>query len=238
MRIAIVGTQNTGKSLLIKNFLERWPMYSKASPTYRDFIDDKTPLNQQGTRDAQETIREALVKQALENQDHSHCIHDRCILDNLVYTLWLADKGKIDDDAFIAQSFNITREILKLYDVIFMLTIDEKNPVPIENRNTRDTNLIYREEINNLFLGVYESYQDHDGLIFPLEDCPGVIIIRGDETKGEKIKEIANYLNDDGNLVEDESTLTEELEQEFFELNKEIQKQLLEKKNQNNKGRK
>lgn len=218
MRIAIVGTQNAGKSLLIKKFLERWPMYKKASPTYRDFIDKTTPLNQQGTVESQKQIRDALVKQALENKDVSHCIHDRCILDNLVYSLWLHDKGKIDDTDFITDSFNITRETLKLYDVIFFLPISDKNPVIFEKRETRDLDLVYRKEIDNLFSGVMDSYKEYSGLIFPLEDSPAFIAIEGDEEVSEKTNQIALYLNSEGNLIEPDGSMMEDLEKAANEL--------------------
>lgn len=234
MKIAIVGTQNSGKSLLIKNFLKKWKMYNLASPTYRDLIKQDTPLNQLATKESQEIIRDALVEQALQNKNQKYCIHDRCVLDNLIYTLWLADKNKINDDSFITSSFNITRETLKCYDVVFLLELDEKNPVPLEKREGRDLDEVYRQEINNLFLSAYDSYMEHSGLIFPTDDCPGFIKIKGDETKGEKIKEISNYLNDAGDLVEDDNQWVNELENTYLQVQKELQK----KKNahENNKG--
>lgn len=223
MRIAIVGTQNSGKSLLIKNFLDKWPMYKKASPTYRDLVKKDVPLNQLATKDSQELIRNALVEQAVQNKDEKYCIHDRCTLDNLIYSLWLADKGKIDDDQFITSSFHMTRETMKYYDAIFLLSLDPANPIPLEERDGRDIDENYRAEINDLFLAAHDSYMNRDGLMFPVEDCPGFIIIKGDELKGEKIADISQYINDDGDLPED-STLIEDFEQEYRNLLKDVQK--------------
>lgn len=219
MKIAIVGTQNSGKSLLIKKIIERWRMYEKPSPTYRDFIKTGTPLNQQGTLESQKQIRDALVEQALSNKDKEFCVHDRCILDNLIYTLWLSDKGKISDTNFIAESFNMTRETLKCYDIIFFLPLSENSPVTLEKRDNRDLDLIYRKEIDSLFNAAYESYMAHDGLIFPTEDSPAFIILEGDEEVSEKTKQIAYYIDENGNVPSEEDTnLMQDLEDEFFKL--------------------
>ena len=232
MRIAIVGTQNSGKSTVIKNFLEKWDMYENASPTYRDLIKKDTKLNQLGSKESQEMIRNSLVEQAYKNKDKKYCIHDRCILDNLIYSLWLADKGKIDDDQFITETFHMTRETLKLYDIIFILQLDNKNPIPFEVKDTRDLDETYRKEINELFLAAHESYMNHEGLIFPLEDCPGVIVLSGDETKKEKTHQIADYIDSNGDLIEP-GTLMEDLENQFAQLQKKIQ----DKKSKKNKSK-
>jgi len=213
MRIAIVGSQNAGKSLLINKFLEKWPMYNKANPTYRDFIDKNTPLNQQGTVESQRIIRDALVEQAIKNKDVKHCIHDRCILDNLVYSLWLSDKGKINNSEFILESFNITRETLKLYDIIFFLPISDKNPIVFEKRETRDLDLVYRKEIDSIFSGTLDTYMQQTGLIFPLEDSPAFIPIVGDEMLSEKTNQLELYINENGDPVEANQDFMTDLEE-------------------------
>jgi len=42
MRIAISGTACQGKSTLIKDFLDQWPMYTTPTKTYRDVIVEKS----------------------------------------------------------------------------------------------------------------------------------------------------------------------------------------------------
>ena len=41
MKIAFAGAHNTGKSTLIKSFLQKWQMYKTPSKTYRDIIKEK-----------------------------------------------------------------------------------------------------------------------------------------------------------------------------------------------------
>lgn len=199
-------------------------MYQKPSPTYRDLVNKDTPLNQQGTLESQKMIRDALVEQAYRNKDVQYCIHDRCILDNLIYTLWLFDKGKIKDEEFIVESFNLTRETLKFYDVVFFLPLSLKNPVQLEKRENRDLDLVYRKEIDNLFSVAFETYMNHEGLIFPLEDSPAFIVLEGDEGKKEKTEQIAQYINEKGDLFIEDSKIMDELEEEYFKLMEEQQK--------------
>ena len=40
MRIAISGTQNSGKSTLVRAFLQKWPMFGTPVKTYRDVIEE------------------------------------------------------------------------------------------------------------------------------------------------------------------------------------------------------
>lgn len=212
MRIAVSSTQCNGKSYFINSFLKRWEMYNTPSKTYRDLIKDKNlDLNQSGTLESQKIIRDALSDQAIESSTEEFCIHDRCILDNLAYTLWLAEKGKITDDKFIADSFLITRETLKMYDIIFLLPLSPKSPVNLEEKETRDLDLNFREEINNIFLGINDTYKNRTGLVFSISDSPALIEIVGDEFKLEKTDMVAEYLGENGNLKESDEPLMKTL---------------------------
>jgi hypothetical protein len=208
MRIAVSSTQCNGKTRFINSFLDRWPMYKKPESSYRDLIkDNKLPLNKEATVESQKIIRDALVDQAINNASEKFCIHDRCILDNLVHTLWLAEKGEIDDSDFIAESFLLTRETLKMYDIIFFLPISEKSPVIFEEREHRDLDFDFRFEINNIFLGIESSYKEYSGLVFPLTDSPALIELVGDEDLLEKTNTVAFYLEENGEFKKSDESL-------------------------------
>lgn len=208
MRIAVSSTQCNGKSLFIKNFIKRWPMYKQPDTTYRDLLKDKAiPINKEATVESQKMIRDALVDQAINNASEPFCIHDRCILDNLVHTLWLAEKDIIDDTDFIAESFLLTRETLKMYDIILFIPISGKSPVNFEIKENRDLDANYRSEINNIFTGIEETYKNYTGLVFPLTDSPAMIEISGDELQLEKTDMMLQYLNDDGTFKTTDESL-------------------------------
>lgn len=213
MRIAVSSTQCNGKSTFVQSFRNIWPMYKTPKKTYRDIIKEKNiTLNRQGTQESQKIILDALIDQAIESASEEKVIHDRCVLDNLAYTLWLAEHGKITDEKFIADSINLTRETIKMYDIILFLPISEKSPVYFEESENRDLDLKYRQEINNIFLGFESSYIDHEGIIFPLEDSPALIRIEGDEEHGEKTDIMRNYIDDDGNFITTDEPLVKLLD--------------------------
>jgi GTPase SAR1 family protein len=52
MRIGIIGTQGSGKSHLIQEFLNKWPMYKTPEKTYRDIIKSRNiKINQEGDKE-------------------------------------------------------------------------------------------------------------------------------------------------------------------------------------------
>lgn len=218
MRIAVSSTQCNGKTRFIESFKNRWPMYSSPAKTYRDIIKEKNiSLNKEGNLESQKLIRDSLIDQAIENSSEAFCIHDRCVLDNLAYTLWLAEKDKLNDSEFIAESFLLTRETLKMYDIIFYLPISQKSPVSFEEKETRDLDLDFRFEIDNIFKGIESSYKEYTGLIFPLTDSPALIDIEGDEDEFEKTNIVAFYLDDNGEF----KTTDESLMKSISELSQE-----------------
>lgn len=219
MRIAISSTQLNGKTTLVNNFLKNWPNYNLPKSTYRDNLDG-LKLNQLGDLESQKVIRESLIDQAIDNSGEKYCLHDRCILDNLVYTLWLSEKSRITDESFIADTFNLTRECLKYYDIIFWLPIDDSSPVNFEDNSNanRDKDEVFRYEINSIFRGISDTYKETTGLVFPIKDSPALIELAGDELRGEKTEAIKQYLDKNGDLnISDESafkTLLEIAEEE------------------------
>jgi len=181
MRIAITGPQNSGKSTLINEFLKEWPMYKRPSKTYRDIIKEKNlPLNKQGTKEAQREILNALVDEAqfAATSDDKHIIFDRCVVDNIAYTLWHYAKDTPGFDAeFVIDSKTIAAFALKHFDIIFY--VPARKEIPIVPREGRETDETFREEIDNILDSLVTSYERNTGAFFPSEDCPAVIRLDG-----------------------------------------------------------
>lgn len=210
MRIGISSTQCNGKTTLLEAFKAKWPKYKSPDKTYRDLIKEKgLSLNELGDMESQKIIRDSLCDTALNNAAEKHMIHDRSILDNIAYTLWLAEKDKIKDANFVADSINLCRETLKFFDIIIWLPLNPDISVSDSNNENRSTDETFRMEIDAIFDGIFTSYQQGSGLIFPLEDSPCMLKIEGDVS--QKIEEIAQYLNADGDLIETEESVIEQL---------------------------
>lgn len=216
MRIAISSTQCNGKTTLVNAIKQRWPNYELPEKTYRDVIKEKgLSINQEGTKESQELILNALVDQAINNSHKKHTLSDRSVLDNVVYTLWLGDKEKITDTDFIANSINICRETLKMYDIIFWLPLNEDISVKESDSGQRALDEEYRIEIDNIFFGVFESYKAQEGVLFDREDQPAFIPLEGDVST--KLSIIAQYIDDDGDLIENTSSVFSDMEDLYLE---------------------
>ena len=200
MRIAITGAQNSGKTTLIENFLKEWPMFKKPNKTYRDIIKEKNlPLNKQGTKESQKKILNALVDevQAVAATDDKFVIFDRCVIDNIAYSLWhhAKDTPGFGPD-FIIDSKTIAAMALKYIDVIFY--IPARKEIPIVSKENRETSEGFREEIDNILSSIVTSYESGSGAFFPKEDCPAVI--RLDGPPDMRLPQIKLYIKSDGNF--------------------------------------
>lgn len=220
MRIAVTGAQCVGKSTLVNAFKAKWSAYSSPEKSYRELIKEKNlSLNESGTMESQTIIRDVLADLALENAGKSKTIHDRCILDNLVYSFWLAEHDKLGSDKkkisdFMATSILLTKESLKFYDIIFWLPINPN--IPVEESENRSNSEQFREEIDNIFHGIYETYKKNDGLIFDKENQPAFIVLEGDVDA--KLQHISEYLDHNGDLIETTSSVLGDLENVYDEL--------------------
>jgi GTPase SAR1 family protein len=196
MKIAVIGTQNTGKSTYINDFLKKWTMYKTPDNSYRDLIKEKNlPHSKQGTEESQKLIMDCLIDQTIDCSKHDNVILDRCVLDVLAYSTWLCLNDRVSEK-FLDQQRILVRETLKMYDVLFFIPLTKAVKIEIEDNGTRNIDPTYREEIDNIFKVFQESYHRGDGRIFPRDDTPAVIEIFGNPE--ERIKLTEFYINDDG----------------------------------------
>lgn len=211
MRIILSGCQHNGKTTLAHAIAARWPKYEVIEPSYRKLIVDKNlSINRIGDKESQEIIRNALCDDAINNASKTHYVSYRGIIDNVVHTLYLGEKDLIKDTDFIADSINICRNIVKMYDVIFWLPINEDIQLIDHTNPHRDMDKDFRWEINNIFEGVYDTYKENSGLFFDKEDQPPMIPLLGN-TVESKLEEISQYFNDDGDLIEEKTSVLSEL---------------------------
>jgi hypothetical protein len=205
MKIAVSGTQNTGKSTYIKDFLAKWDMYKSPENTYRNIIKEKNlDHSKNGSEESQKLILDCLVDQAIESSKKDFTILDRCVLDNLAYSSWLNLNGKVSDK-FLDTSRILVRETLKLFDIIFFLPLTKFSPVEIENNSIRETDPVYREEIDIIFKAFQDSFLRGDGRIFPKGDSPPIIEIFGNRQERIKLTEL--YIRSDGKCFAEEESL-------------------------------
>jgi thymidylate kinase len=201
MRVSVSGTSNTGKSTLVKAFLKKWPMYKTTAKTYRDILtENNLEHSSKTTTETQLLILDWMTQTLEENKDEKYVVYDRCPLDNLAYSLHAAEKNLISEEV-LGITVDVVRRSLKNLDIIFWLKYDPA--IKIVNDGTRDTNLNYIREIDDIFAGLYEQYSDHLGNtpFFIAEDCPAIIPV--DMTNlDDRIAWIGEFIDQKGNLIE------------------------------------
>jgi thymidylate kinase len=197
-----MGTQCNGKSTLINGFLKKWPMYKEVKSTYRRLLKtNKITANQEGTAESQKAILNAIIDdtQKATAKGDDFLVFDRCVIDNIVYSLWLNEKGKVSDE-FIMDTKRIAYEAIKVFDIIFYLPLREEiNIVP---KKGRDIDPVYRQEIDNIFRAVVSTYEKSQGIFFPKEDCPAVITLEGPPDL--RIEQIPLYIKPSGKFFDEE----------------------------------
>jgi hypothetical protein len=202
MKIAFIGTQCNGKSTLIKEFLKRWPMYKEAKSTYRNLLKTgKVTGNQEGTEESQKAILNCIIDdtQKAIAKEGDFLVFDRCVTDNIAYSLWLNEKGKVSDE-FIMDTKRIAFEAIRIFDIIFYLPLREEiNIVP---KKGRAIDPAYRQEIDNIFRAIVGTYEKNLGIFFPKEDCPAVITLEGPPDL--RIEQIPMYIKPSGKFFDEE----------------------------------
>ena len=219
-KIGIIGTQCIGKTTLIQDMKEKWPVFCTPDKTYRDLIKEKKlPTNKKGTKESQEAILNFLVDEAMANYGKKKMVFDRTPIDNLVYSLWLYEKGLSDiDEAFIDKSVTLLRNSIKFYSIIFYLPFCEENDVMLTAGPNRDVDPMYRSEIGHLFEGIYKAWQKTGSRFFDTDDCPAFIPLFG--SRQERIAMMSMYINEKGEFFgEQDSLVSDFLQQEFLRKN-------------------
>lgn len=145
MKIAFTGAQSTGKTTLLESL--------KNNEVYKyeyEFVDEITRrmvkkglrINEEGS----DTTQLLIMNEHIKNLLYPNVIMDRCMLDGVVYTRWLYEKGSISKWVWdYAQ--NVFEKYVNRYDYIFYLTPEFK----IVDDGVRSIDTTFRDEIADLF---------------------------------------------------------------------------------------
>lgn len=202
MRVSISGTQNSGKSTLVKAFLKKWPMYKTTAKTYRDILTENNLEHSSKTNaETQLLILDWMTQTLEENKDEKHVIYDRNPLDNLAYSLHAAENDLISEEV-LGITVDIVRRSLKNLDIIFWLKYDPT--IKIVDDGTRDTNLNYIREIDDIFAGLYEQFCDsvHETPFFIKDNTPAIIPIENMPLIDDRIAWIGEFIDQRGDLID------------------------------------
>jgi len=179
MRIAVSGAGRLGKTTFVNDFIKQWPEYKTPEKTYRSEI-KKNKHSQNTDGKTQLRVLNQLVEQVSSYKKDDNVIHDRCPLDNLVYSMWGHEKGNKGCDPYLLEkTIPLVIESMRSLDIIFLLVTSPANKIVLRETDTKK-DLKYLEEIDVIFKEIYSRYRK-DGCFafFPKNDSPAVIDLHG-----------------------------------------------------------
>jgi len=166
--ISFSGAQSSGKTTLLKacdiESLDPLSPFNGYTfiPEVTRLVKSKynLPINENGSNLTQLCI----INQHIENfltSKNSNVIMDRCILDGLVYTEYLAEKGLVDPFV-LSYARYIYDTLIKHIDIIFYTDPS----IPLVDDGERSINVSFRNEIIDKFN-------------FYIKDLKNIVILRG-----------------------------------------------------------
>lgn len=172
MKIGLCGTMSVGKTTLVKTLaeLELFKDYSFATERSKYLRDLGIPLNTDSTINGQFVFLAERASELLkENVITDRTIWDVCAFTRLAKSISLTDKS-----SFVTSAMTLKDQ----YDIVFYIDPIGTN---MENNGVRETDLIYRADINHEILRLLALYP------------PKQLVILSGST-GDRIDSMLNYI--------------------------------------------
>jgi hypothetical protein len=149
MKISFTGTGCSGKSTLLKKCSEYYgDKFTYVTEITRPIARKGLPINEDGNDDTQRAIIDA----HFQNNKLTDVIMDRCIVDGYVYTQWLFEKQKVNEETYM-YAWNTFNEIIDDLDIIFYCC-----PLEMEDDGERSVNENFQKDIaNNMTMLLYQE---------------------------------------------------------------------------------
>lgn len=159
MKVACIGTHNTGKTTFIREAIAAKPQYVTPVRTYRDVIKErKLPINETTTLRTQMAIFRSLEYMFYTNTQ-PNILFDRSPLDAFVYTMALADATQDPETRRGAQLMALeVVDLMSKVDHIFYFRIDPS--IPLVADGTRSTDPEYQRTVQAKFDATLNQFED------------------------------------------------------------------------------
>jgi len=155
MVISFTGAQSTGKSTLFERIKtdDRFRRFNFVTELTRTLKKDyNLKINEEGDDITQLAILNGHFLNYLKYKKNN-TLMDRCILDGLVYTTYLYNKGKVSKE--VAEYAELlTNKIIGNVDIIYYTEPD----IPLKDDGERSVNVEFRDMIVKLFEESFKHY--------------------------------------------------------------------------------
>jgi len=156
MIVTVCGTQCIGKSTFIKDFKDKYETFILPEIDYRKIIEkNNLKINRNGDLYSQSYLYNFVLNDLNKSykDKQTNYILDRGILDALCYTYWHYIHNKDTDVTWdaIKELEETTFKNINKYDEIFYIPLERCAEIPIVDDKFRDTDLLYRKQIDEIF---------------------------------------------------------------------------------------
>ena len=159
MNITFTGPQSSGKTTLLKTMRSSGGIFDKffyINEVTRKIRDEcNIPINEEGANDiTQLLIINEELKNLFNNSNMDNwcrgTVHDRCLLDGLIYTEYFHEKKLVSQSVY-EQAHRYWYKFYDKYDIIFY---PSPHDVQLQDDGERSTNIEFR----NAIINKYENY--------------------------------------------------------------------------------
>lgn len=163
MVLSVIGTQCVGKSTFIKDLIEKYNNFETPETDYRKLITEKNlQINRNGNYRSQKILFDFILDQTIQcvNNPSRTYILDRSIIDVYAYSMWLYDNIDKHITGFTYDNLKdmeyLVFDNIYLYDKLLYIPLEKNDHVEVVDDKFRDTDLVYRENIDNNFNSILE----------------------------------------------------------------------------------
>ena len=151
MRIALIGSHNTGKTTVFKMLKEHYgEQFTYQEEPIRIIKDYNYNINEQ----ANDTAQLALSTLYMSSLIPDNSILDRSILDNYVYALYLNGKHIVGANT-VNFLFDLCLKYVNMYDILFYFPVE----FDIKDDGFRSTDKQFQKDIDTLYRFVIRDFQ-------------------------------------------------------------------------------
>jgi len=157
-KIAVMGTQHSGKTTLIKNISNFLKSKGYSIGLVEEVVRDCPYQTQEmATLKAQDWILEEQMRRedALEGKFDIIILTDRCLLDNFAYWKRVAERVKLGNDKMLKMERKVFNHAKKYSIILFLQPFKTKK---IEDDNFRSIDFAWREEMHKRIEDVVKRF--------------------------------------------------------------------------------
>ena len=221
MRVCVTGADGLGKTTLINQIVENWPVYKSPGYTFHDSIKDLR--DGKFTKHKQKNIINNMFDTYKQYGKKDSVIYDRGPIDCLAYTLYgLNDSSSDIDEQFIDWISDQVKNALRMIDLILFVPITKSDPLDLEqNALDKENDYVtvdFIQSIDAILKAIFSRWDSTDAKYLIKDDKPHFVEIFG--LPEQRLHLTRFYIAEDGDAHGESGIITPQEVDELEMLNR------------------